>query len=464
MALFSEGKYAEVAALAQKMTLRFPMHGFGWMMLGISLGQMGRSEDGLAILKKAAALSPGDAGVHINLGKALSDSGRLDEAIVSYRRALKIKPDIAEAHSNLGSILQVLGRSDEAEASLQRALQLKPNLFDAHFNLGNTFREQGRLEEAEASYLKALKIKPDFAKLYNNLGVTLLGMNRLEEAENCCRKALLLSPNYANAYGNLGAVLSRLGKTEEALENYRQQIRLEPENGNAIHQIAALSGTTTDRAPDQYVKELFNGYADRFDDHLQQILKYETPKKLVELITQHVTPPEEKWRVLDLGCGTGLVGSAIEPFSSKLVGIDLSSKMLEKASSLNLYSRLECSDLLTTLRLEKESSYDVITSADVFIYVGKLDEIVSEVKRLLCPGGYFLFSVEDPDVSSSRDVSQDVQSEYQLMSTGRYSHSNGYLSKLAAANGFLPIVSEATEIRMDRGQPLMGHLLLWKIE
>jgi predicted TPR repeat methyltransferase len=38
-------------------------------------------------------------------------------------------------------------------------------------------------------------------------------------------------------------------------------------------------------------------------------------------------PSAEKWDVLDLGCGAGLVGSAIAPFARQLVWVDLSAKM-----------------------------------------------------------------------------------------------------------------------------------------
>src|SRR3989338_1226533 len=53
-ALFNNGRYAEVEALAQRMTERFPMHGFGWKVLGAVFKQMGRIEDALAPMQKAA--------------------------------------------------------------------------------------------------------------------------------------------------------------------------------------------------------------------------------------------------------------------------------------------------------------------------------------------------------------------------------------------------------------------------
>jgi len=139
-ALFTDGRYAEAATLAQTMTERFPLHGFGWKALGTVFKQTGRSADALAPMQQAAALSPGDAEVHSNLGATLHDLGRLHEAEASYRRALQIKPDYAEAHNNLGNTLRDLGRLEEAEASHRRALQINPDYAEAYSNLGVTLR------------------------------------------------------------------------------------------------------------------------------------------------------------------------------------------------------------------------------------------------------------------------------------------------------------------------------------
>jgi len=392
-ALFNAGRYAEAATLAQTMTECFPLHGFGWMVLGAVFKQMGRSEDALAPMQKAAALLPGDANAHSNLGGALRDMGRLNEAEVSLKRALQIKPDFAEAHCNLGAALQELGRQGEAEASYRRALQIKPDYADVHNNLGVLLHDQGRLEDA--------------------------------------------------------------------LAHFQQRARLTPENAVAQHLVASLTGENTERAPIGYIESVFNSYADKFDAHLQQALQYDIPKKLVELITRH-PPIAEKWSILDLGCGTGLVGSAIAPFAKQLVGVDLSAKMLEKAHARKLYQRLERSDLLTMMQGEQASSYDVIIAADVFIYIGKIDEIVGEIKRLLCHGGVFAFSIETLEALSNVEAIQSDEREYQLQNTGRYAHSAKHLTRLAYANDFLIKEMVATQIRMDHGKPIYGHMGLWK--
>ncbi len=57
----------ETATLAQKMTECFPQHGFGWLVLGVALNQMGRNVDALAPMQRATELLPDNAAAHNNL-------------------------------------------------------------------------------------------------------------------------------------------------------------------------------------------------------------------------------------------------------------------------------------------------------------------------------------------------------------------------------------------------------------
>ncbi|MDP2693636.1 MAG: methyltransferase domain-containing protein, partial [Gallionella sp.] len=221
---------------------------------------------------------------------------------------------------------------------------------------------------------------------------------------------------------------------------------------------------TTERAPSQYVQELFDDYADKFDTHLVKVLQYNTPAELMALIKQVVEPPMEKWSVLDLGCGTGLMGEEIAPHALQLTGVDLSEKMLSKARARNVYHRLVHSDLLPMMRDEEASSYDVMVAADVFIYLGMLDEVVSEARRLLRPGGFFMFSVEALDALPDKVGDTDGHVEYKLNQTGRYAHSSTYLNKLASINSFKPLDMIFTQKRHEGGKPVMAWLALWEAD
>jgi len=491
--LFNAGRFVELEKQARLLAKQYPKSGFVWKVLGASL-QM-QSKDALDAMQKAMELLPDDAEAHINLGNALKSQGRLEDAVVSYSRALEIKPDFAEAHYNLGDVLRDLGRLDDAVASYRqaleikpdfveaygnlgwvlmaqgklddavanyrRALEIKPNDAEAHINLGNALRYSGKLDDALVSYLMAVELKPDFAGAHYNLGNAQRDLGRFDEAIASYRRTLELKPDFAEAHGSLGRALMTQGTLDDALACFQRQLELTPANEETQHLIAALTGNTTDRAPVQYVESVFDSYAATFDTHLRQVLKYDAPEKLAAIATQHATLPLEKWNVLDLGCGTGLVGMAIAPFARQLVGVDLSTRMLEKARTRNVYQRLEHLDLLAMMQGEKASSYDVIIAADVFIYLGKLDDVVSEAKRLLRPGGVLAFSVESP-WANEEVSSPSIQQDYQLENTGRYTQSAGYISRLASTNNFMSKEMTAVQIRLENNKSVNGYLVVWK--
>jgi tetratricopeptide (TPR) repeat protein len=262
VALFAEGRHAEVAALAQEMTERFPQHGFGWKALGVAFKQMGRDADALAPTQRAATLSPGDAQVHCNLGAVLQGVGRLGEAEASYRRALQIDPDYADAYGNLGVILYASGRLSEAEDNYRRALQIRPDNAMVLSNLGAALQHQGRLDEAEASLRRALQISPDYAEAHNNLGNALKGLNRLGEAEDSFRRALQTSPNFADAHYNLGIILNERGRLKEAEASLQRALQIRPDNAaaqNVLNDILKKQGLL----PDYLAPEVFDHANDR---------------------------------------------------------------------------------------------------------------------------------------------------------------------------------------------------------
>lgn len=268
-----DGRYPEAATLAAAMTARFPLHGFGWKILGVALRQMGRSKDALEALQKAAALMPTDADAHMNLGatrlelgqlpeaetsfrqaleiqptfaeanyclgNTLRDMGQMQEAATSYRRALQIRPDFVEAHSNLAVILQQSGRLEDAAACYRRGLQITPTCPDTNYNLGNILRDLGRMAEAEASYRVALQHRPDFPEAHSNLGFVLQALGRLDEAETACRKAIEIVPDGAYAHFNLARLLQDMDRFEEAKHSYRRAIASKPDFADAYNNLGA---------------------------------------------------------------------------------------------------------------------------------------------------------------------------------------------------------------------------------
>ncbi len=328
--------------------------------------------------------------------------------------------------------------------------------------LGAALQQLGRIGDALAPSQQAAKLLPHDAESFNNLACIQQNLGNFELAEACFRHAVALQPTYQVATVLLADVLRIQGKREESLAFYQRAQQLAPQDGYIAHHVAALSAQQTERAPAHYVAMAFDGYASTFEDHLQTTLAYHVPEQLAAMLTEHADASATPWDVLDLGCGTGLVGAALAPKAGKLVGVDLSQGMLAKAHARGIYQQLVCDDLLTMMRAEPSGSWDVITSADVFIYIGKLDEVIAEAKRLLRPRGMLAFSIETIEAARTGDAAKAQNMDYQLEVTGRYSQSEKYLNQLALDNSFAQEVMTATVLRQESGTPVPGRLVLWR--
>lgn len=102
-------------------------------------------------------------------------------------------------------------------------------------------------------------------------------------------------------------------------------------------------------------------------------------------------------RVLDLGCGFGWhCIYAAENGAKKVVGIDISQKMLAKAKKQTKFSNVEYRCIPLEEIEFSDNSFDVVLSSLTFHYVENFDEIVKKIYKLLSENGKFVFSVEHP--------------------------------------------------------------------
>ena len=85
--------------------------------------------------------------------------------------------------------------------------------------------------------------------------------------------------------------------------------------------------------------------------------------------------------VLDLGCGTGLLGLMLGKIAGSMIGVDASIKMIEQAEKHGVYDRFHTVNLLDALRETDASQYHVIAALDVFIYVGDLAQAIARCLR-----------------------------------------------------------------------------------
>ena len=253
--------------------------------------------------------------------------GQHKEAILEASKLLLEFPSSITLLNIIGIANTRLGKLEEAVKAFSKAIAIKPDIAEFHYNIGKALHDKGNLEAAIEAYNAALSLKPDFAEAYFNIGMVFHDQGKLGEEIEAYNKFLLIKPDNAEAYNNIGTALKDQGKLDEAKEAYKKAIALKPDYKSAKHMLSSLSGDTTEIAPREYVESLFDIHATKFEALLVDELNYKTPKLISDILV-NLNRNSSLGSILDLGCGTGLLGLEIKEHCSKLEGIDLSKKML----------------------------------------------------------------------------------------------------------------------------------------
>jgi len=195
---------------------------------GVSLNNLGRSEEAIVCFDHALALYPSYENAWNNKGVALYDLQRYAEATDCCNRTLEINPQSAGGWTNKGLALRAMEKPTEALYCLNRALELSPHDIKSLINMGSMLVELGRREEALTYYDRALELDPRNAEAWTSKGGALRVLKRLEEAIACHNRALELNPRSADAWSNKGAVLRVLGRHDEAIASYDRALEINP--------------------------------------------------------------------------------------------------------------------------------------------------------------------------------------------------------------------------------------------
>jgi predicted TPR repeat methyltransferase len=144
------------------------------------------------------------------------------------------------------------------------------------------------------------------------------------------------------------------------------------------------------------LEELMTAYGEwaaQYDDDLLGEMGYVAPIIASNLLKDSLVDKEA--RILDAGCGTGIVGGLLHEHGYRHIeGLDYSRPMLVQAETKNIYQDLHQGDLMNALEIA-DHVYDAIISVGTFTcgHVGPaaFDELV----RITRPGGYICFTVRE---------------------------------------------------------------------
>lgn len=346
------------------------------------------------------------------------ESGLWAQAESSFAQALALAPDRPSVLMNLGVVRAALGRPTQAIELLSRAVELEPESFESWGHLGAVYAESGQFRASLKALDRALSLQPQALLPLRHKASVLRELERWHESAECLEE------------------LHRLGGGDE-FTRYMLAAVQHAQSGWSQEPPAPPAG---------YVAQLFDRYAQDFTSHLSK-LEYRAPDILVSAAKNHLPHP---WsHVLDLGCGTGLVGKSLKGYAQRVDGVDLAAGMVSHAQASGYYHQVWQADLHEALSQAQATGtrYDLIVSADVFIYVGALERMFQLVQQVLSIGGGLVFSLEEWTLGSEK---------YVLRPSLRYAHSMAYVQQLASAHDFQILSADSGLLRHDHGQAVNG--------
>ena len=487
--LLKKGKYKLARKTLSKLLKSNPVDPHALHLLGIALHHSGNSSEAIIKIKHAIKLLPNAHGFYTNLGNIYKDNGNLDEAIDCYKSAINLNANNAAAYHNLGDAYKESGKTKEAIETLEKALSINPDFAEGLNSLGLVYSQLNDFQSAVNYYQKALSImsnspeilynlgsvyiklkqynlaiehlqhalilRPDYSDAHNNLGSAYRSIDNFDKSVKAYQQAIKYQPDNLEALCNYGTALHAVKNYDEAVNTFKKVLKLEPNNSLANHLIAACNKTTTTQPPDGYVSNLFDEFAETFEQNLTEKLEYNTPTALKDNLISVAGNSYYAENTIDLGCGTGLSGLAFKDVTRALTGVDISNAMIDQAREKNIYDNLHVSGVNEFLITAEDNTYDLLISSDVFVYFGDLSDAFNIVSSKGTPGAYFLFSTE---------TLEDSDKEYELRSTGRYAHSVEYIKQLALKYNFYIKKIRHINLRKNYDSWIEGDLYVMQLE
>ncbi len=432
-----QGNLIQAQVFYQRVLDAQPEHPETLNFMGILMQQRGQSTQAEQFIRRAIRSAPDYAAAYTNLGNVLIVQKRYEDAIAAYRQASIYRADEVEACVNMGAVLRGLGRLPEALEAYRQASERRPASAEIHHRLGLVLAELERFEEAIAAQEAALRCDAGHEEAIEQLGGLLHRMGRSEDARMV-----------------LGNAVFQLGDSKVALNLLQFWLRLMPDDPIAQHRLAAWFGQdqAPARASDAYVTYLFDRYAEGFDQHLVQELKYQGPAVIADRLAEVLGVPAARLDVLDAGCGTGLCAPLLRPYARHLAGVDLSPRMLDKAREGGSYDELVTAEL-TAFLAARPQTYDLIVSADTLVYFGALETVFAAAAAALRPDGWLAFTVE----AATGDV---PPGGFRINHSGRYSHAAEYARQALADAGLEIRLMATAALRRECDRPMEGYVVL----
>ena len=178
------------------------------------------------------------------------------------------------------------------------------------------------------------------------------------------------------------------------------------------------------------VENAYNIWADQYDTNSNKTRDLDT-KSTIETLSKL-----EFSSVIELGCGTGKNTIFLLKKAKKIIGLDFSQEMLNKAKLKINDKRVEFrkADLTTEWKIDNDSA-DLITCSLVLEHIEDLDIIFDQANKKLKNGGAFFISELHPFKQYSGSKAK-FETENGIQELETYVHHISEYLNVASENGF----------------------------
>ncbi|KAL7569844.1 hypothetical protein ACA910_008513 [Epithemia clementina (nom. ined.)] len=422
---------------------------------------------------------------------------------------------VAQASFFLGMVHQDLHQVTPAVNAYRYAHELDPLHWSSWANLGSILHDElnnhrEALQAYNQAYLLLTSPNNDVTDPPEDLNHVLsqlqyrIGLCITHDPNKTCAvpKGLRQVANSREAASATTENIEVVDCNEMATHAFALAVQYDPDHENAKHMLATITADASmKRASNQYVQNLFDDYAVNFEHSLVDELHYTGFERLRRGFDRalmkvfHTTTADASTtisrtasaksfaKVLDAGCGTGLVGEQFRNISDILIGVDLSSAILREAEKArpNLYNQLLAGDLIDVLEGEEHrNSIDLIVAADSYIYFGDLDPLFAAMyKGLKEPNRtsnesnktssknnndavFVAFTLENVSKDAEATLSESKPDwRWQLTASGRFAHRKEYVIATGQRHGLTLVHYETLDnFRYEQGQGVRGHLFV----
>src|SRR5581483_9189526 len=181
------------------------------------------------------------------LAVAYSQVGEYEQAIPVFQELISAQPQSPDLHFDLATAYAHREDYAKAVAEYKEVLRLDPTRSDAELLLAKALLNQSRPEDSLDYLRNYVTHKPRDAEGLEVLGEALKNSSHFDEATNVLTRAINANPSSYKAHYDLGVVLGRSGKTANAIAALQTAIKLKPEASEARYQLAQMLSKSGDR-------------------------------------------------------------------------------------------------------------------------------------------------------------------------------------------------------------------------